>query len=90
MGRAFRRSREELVITLSVTGLAVLIVSSIMYYAEHAAQPGQFSMIPAAPCPNHAHPLRSSRSAQLGVPNSHCLSRRGEAILAVQHWDRSV
>lgn len=48
IGRAFRRSREELVITLSATGLAVLIASSIMYYAEHAAQPDRFSSIPAA------------------------------------------
>lgn len=48
MGRAFRRSSEELVITLSVAGLAVVIASSIMYYAEHAAQPEQFSSIPAA------------------------------------------
>lgn len=48
MGRAFRRSREELVITLSVTALSVLIASSVMYYAEHAAQPEQFSSIPAA------------------------------------------
>lgn len=48
MGRAFRRSSEELVITLSVAGLAVLIASSIMYYAEHGAQPEQFSSIPAA------------------------------------------
>lgn len=48
MGRAFRRSSEELVITLSVAGLAVLIASSIMYYAEHGAQPDQFSSIPAA------------------------------------------
>lgn len=48
IGRAFRRSKEELVITLSVAGLGVLIASSIMYYAEHGAQPDQFSSIPAA------------------------------------------
>lgn len=48
MGRAFRRAREELVITLSAAGLAVLITSSIMYYAEHAAQPDRFSSIPAS------------------------------------------
>jgi voltage-gated potassium channel len=48
MGHVFRRAREPLVITLSATGLAVLIASSIMYYAEHAAQPELFSSIPAA------------------------------------------
>lgn len=48
MGQVFRRGREPLVITLSATGLAVLIASSIMYYAEHAAQPEMFSSIPAA------------------------------------------
>lgn len=48
VGRAFQRSREELVITLSVAGLGVLIASSIMYYAEHTAQPDHFSSIPTA------------------------------------------
>jgi voltage-gated potassium channel len=48
MGRVFRRAREPLIITLSATGLAVLIASAIMYYAEHAAQPELFSSIPAA------------------------------------------
>lgn len=48
IGRAFGRSREELVVTLSVAGLGVLIASSVMYYAEHAAQPELFSSIPAA------------------------------------------
>lgn len=48
MGRVFRRSREELVITLSAVALVLLVASSIMYYAEHAAQPEKFSSIPAA------------------------------------------
>jgi voltage-gated potassium channel len=48
MGGAFRRSREELVITLSAAGMAVLIASSVMYFAENAAQPDQFSSIPAS------------------------------------------
>lgn len=48
MGRVFRRRREELVITLSAIGLLLLVASSLMYFAEHGAQPEKFSSIPAA------------------------------------------
>lgn len=48
MGRVFRRSREELLITLSAILLALLVASSVMYYAEQGAQPEKFSSIPAA------------------------------------------
>ncbi len=48
LGRVLGRRREELVITLSGVGLIVLVASSLMYYAEHAAQPDKFSSIPAA------------------------------------------
>lgn len=48
MGAAFRRRREELVLSLSLVGLLVLVASSLMYYAEHAAQPEVFGSIPEA------------------------------------------
>lgn len=48
MAQVFRRAREPLVLTLSGTALAVLVASSVMYYAEHGAQPERFSSIPAA------------------------------------------
>lgn len=48
MGRVFRRRREELTITLSAIGLLLLVASSLMYFAEHAAQPEKFSSIPEA------------------------------------------
>jgi voltage-gated potassium channel len=46
LGRAFRRRREELVVTFSMIGLVVLIASSVMYYAEHPVQPEAFGSIP--------------------------------------------
>lgn len=46
LGRAFRRRREELVLTFSMIGLVVLIASSVMYYAEHPVQPEVFGSIP--------------------------------------------
>lgn len=43
-----RSKREELVIAASVMVLLVICASSLMYYAEHEAQPQAFSSIPAA------------------------------------------
>lgn len=48
LGRVFRRKRADLVVTLSATGLIVLVASTVMYYAEHAAQPEAFASIPHA------------------------------------------
>lgn len=48
MGRVFRRTREQLLLTLSLIGLIVLVAASLMYYAEHAAQPEAFGSIPEA------------------------------------------
>ena len=48
IGRVFRRAREELVIALSAIALVLIVASSLMYYAEHGAQPNLFSSIPAA------------------------------------------
>lgn len=46
--RAVARSkREELVLTTCVLALLLLVASSSMYFAEHAAQPEVFSSIPA-------------------------------------------
>lgn len=43
-----RDKREDLVITFSSTLLLLVFSSSVMYYAEHQAQPEAFSSIPAA------------------------------------------
>lgn len=48
LGGAFRRKRAELLTTLSAVALVLLIASTVMYYAEHAAQPETFSSIPRA------------------------------------------
>lgn len=48
LGRAFRRRREELVLTFSMIGFVVLVASSVMYYAEHELQPEAFGSIPEA------------------------------------------
>ena len=42
-----RRSRRELTTSLFLVLLALLLTSSLMYYAENAAQPRAFSSIPA-------------------------------------------
>lgn len=47
-GRVFRRKRVHLVITASLVGFLLLLASTVMYYAEHAAQPEVFSSIPEA------------------------------------------
>jgi len=45
---AIKMKREELVITSIVGTIILLLSSSMMYFAERAAQPGAFSSIPAA------------------------------------------
>jgi voltage-gated potassium channel len=47
LGDAIRERREELVIGLVLTGMLLLIVSTLMYHVEHDAQPDVFSSIPA-------------------------------------------
>ena len=46
--RALGGKKEELVTTISFMLLMILIASSLMYFAEHEAQPESFSSIPAA------------------------------------------
>lgn len=43
-----RRSREELLTAFSLVMVALLLVSTFMYYAEREAQPEKFASIPAA------------------------------------------
>jgi voltage-gated potassium channel len=43
----FKAKKEELVITLLLIGFLMVVVSSIMFYVEHDAQPDKFSSIPA-------------------------------------------
>jgi voltage-gated potassium channel len=45
---AFRNSREQLVISLSILLTLLLISSGLVYFAEREAQPDKFSSIPAA------------------------------------------
>lgn len=46
MGRVFRAKRQELVMTLFLVGVLLVVSSSLMYLAEHEAQPEDFSSIP--------------------------------------------
>jgi voltage-gated potassium channel len=46
--RIFREKREELVTSLVLLCFLLLMASSLMYFFEHAAQPNDFSSIPAA------------------------------------------
>jgi voltage-gated potassium channel len=48
IGSVVRSRREELLITLSAIGILLLVASTLMYYAENAAQPEAFSCIPKA------------------------------------------
>lgn len=48
LGQAFRRRREELVLTFSMIAFVVLIASTVMYYAERTVQPEAFGSIPEA------------------------------------------
>jgi voltage-gated potassium channel len=45
---AVHRKRGELVIVVSVSLMALIVASSLMYFAEHEAQPAKFSSIPQA------------------------------------------
>jgi voltage-gated potassium channel len=47
-GRVIAKKKEQLLITLSILLFAVVIASSLMYYAEHEAQPELFASIPHA------------------------------------------
>lgn len=46
MGRVFRAKRQQLVMTLFLVGVLLVLSSSLMYLAEHEAQPEAFSSIP--------------------------------------------
>lgn len=48
LARVFRRTRQQLALTLSGVAFLLLVASSAMYFAEHAVQPEQFSSIPKA------------------------------------------
>jgi voltage-gated potassium channel len=41
-----KNKRQELLITFSVVGFLIVLSSSIMYFAEHNAQPDKFTSIP--------------------------------------------
>lgn len=47
-GRVFGSKAEELTLTFAMVGFLLLLASSLLFYAEHAAQPDVFSSIPAA------------------------------------------
>jgi voltage-gated potassium channel len=42
----FKSKKEELVLSFLITFFLIIIASSVMYYAEHDAQPDKFSSIP--------------------------------------------
>jgi len=46
-GRILRNKREELITALGFTFVLILLASTVMYYAEHDAQPKAFGSIPA-------------------------------------------
>ena len=48
LSNVMRRSRRDLVTSLFLVGLALILTSSFMYYAERDAQPDTFTSIPAA------------------------------------------
>lgn len=43
----FKAKKEELIISFIITMFLIIIAASVMYYAEHEAQPDKFSSIPA-------------------------------------------
>ncbi|MFC1679437.1 ion transporter [Elusimicrobiota bacterium] len=47
-GEVFAAKKAELLTTLSILLLLLIVASSLMYHAEHAAQPANFPSIPAA------------------------------------------
>ncbi len=48
VGRVIVRKKEELLISLSILVIAIILASSMMYYAEHEVQPEAFDSIPHA------------------------------------------
>lgn len=48
IGRVFGKVKEELAVTLFVVVVLLFVSSTLMYYAENAAQPDKFSSIPAS------------------------------------------
>jgi voltage-gated potassium channel len=48
IARVIRRKREELLVALGFFSILLIMTSSLMYFAEHHAQPKAFSSIPAA------------------------------------------
>ena len=47
MGTVLRKKKPDLVISITVTGVLLVMTSSIMYYIERSAQPDVFTSIPA-------------------------------------------
>ncbi len=47
-GEVFRKKREEITVSLALLGMLMIVTSSVIYYAERAAQPEVFSSIPKA------------------------------------------
>ena len=45
--QVIREKKEELILSLTMVVFMLIIISSVMYYVEHAAQPQVFSSIPA-------------------------------------------
>lgn len=48
LGRVFRLKQEELLLSLFVLSILLALASSLIYFAEHSAQPEAFSSIPKA------------------------------------------
>lgn len=48
LGRVLHNIRQELFAVVGIIALLLLVVSSLMYFAEHDAQPDKFPSIPAA------------------------------------------
>jgi len=48
LGRVFRLKQEELLLSLFVLSVLLALASSLIYFAEHSAQPEAFSSIPKA------------------------------------------
>ena len=46
IGNVFKSKKEELVLSFIITLFLIIVASSVMYYAEHDAQPDKFSSIP--------------------------------------------
>jgi voltage-gated potassium channel len=46
IGNVFKSKKEELVLSFVITMFLIIIASTVMYYAEHDAQPDKFTSIP--------------------------------------------